>query len=68
MIMWSPDREKRVSMDALCEAFGFEGKGDFNGSMVANEWFNGSKEKVISYCKDDVTRTRKMYQIMNFEF
>lgn len=67
MLMWSQDREKRTSMDSLCRAFGIEGKGDFDGSQVANEWANGSKEKVISYCKDDVERTRKLYKRMTFQ-
>ena len=61
MLMWSPERDMRVSMDKLCKALGISGKGDFDGSMVANEWENGSKEKVISYCCDDVERTRNIY-------
>lgn len=66
MFMWSIDRERRVSMDALCLAFGIDGKDGFDGSMVANEWFNGSKQKVIDYCKDDVMRTRKIYKRLTF--
>lgn len=66
MLMWSSDRERRVSMDALCQALGIDGKDGFDGSMVANEWFNGSKQKVIDYCKDDVMRTRKIYKRLTF--
>lgn len=67
MLMWSSEREKRVSMDKLCKAFGIEGKGDFDGSQVANEWENGSKEKVISYCKADVERTIQIYNRITFK-
>lgn len=66
MLMWSADRERRVSMDALCQALRIDGKNGFDGSMVANEWFNGSKQKVIDYCKDDVMRTRKIYKRLTF--
>jgi len=66
MLMWSPDREKRVGMDKLCKAFGIPGKGDFDGSMVADEWENGSKDKVISYCRDDVLRTREIFKRLTF--
>lgn len=66
MLMWSIDRERRVSLDALCLAFGIDGKDGFDGSMVANEWFNGNKQKVIDYCKDDVMRTREIYKRLTF--
>lgn len=66
MLMWSADRERRVSMDALCLALRVSGKNGFDGSMVANEWLNGSKQKVIDYCKDDVMRTREIYKRLTF--
>jgi predicted PolB exonuclease-like 3'-5' exonuclease len=61
MLMWSNDREKRVSLDKLSKALGIGGKGDFNGSMVAHAWDNGEYEKVIKYCQNDVTLTRNVY-------
>lgn len=67
MLLWSTDKEKRASMDALCKAFGLDGKGDFDGSMVADTW-PADPEKVISYCKDDVIRTRQMYERITFSF
>lgn len=66
MLMWSIDREKRTSMDKLCRAFGIPGKGDFDGSMVADTW-QVDPQKVIDYCKDDVERTRSMYRRMTFQ-
>lgn len=65
MLMWSNDREKRASMDKLCRAFGINGKGDFDGSMVATTWPN-DPQKVIDYCKDDVRRTREIYKRLTF--
>ncbi len=65
MLMWSSDKEKRASMDKLCWAFGIPGKGGFDGSMVADTW-PVDPQKVIDYCKDDVTRTRQMYKRLMF--
>ena len=65
MLMWSSDPHKRGSMDRLCKAFGIPGKGDFDGSMVAETW-PIDPEKVIEYCADDVIRTRHIYKRINF--
>ena len=65
MLMWSADREKRVSMDKLCRAFGIEGKGDMEGSKVAETWA-ADPLKVVDYCVGDVERTREMYKRMTF--
>lgn len=67
MLMWSSDKEKRASMDKLCKAFGIQGKGDFDGSMVADTWPT-DPQKVIDYCADDVRRTRDMFKRMTFDF
>lgn len=61
MLMWSQDREKRVSLDKLCMAFGIPGKDGFDGSMVAETW-NIDPQKVIDYCKADVQKTRDVYR------
>lgn len=65
MLMWSPDREKRASMDKLCKAFGIKGKEGFDGSMVAATW-PVDPQKVIDYCKDDVERVRAIHRRMTF--
>lgn len=65
MLMWNSDREKRASMDKLCRAFGIDGKGDFDGSMVAATWPTDPK-KVVAYCVDDVKRTRQLYKRLTF--
>lgn len=65
MLMWSTDREKRVSLDKLCKAFGIPGKDGFDGSMVAETW-PADPGKVIAYCCDDVQRVRSVYRRMTF--
>jgi 3'-5' exonuclease len=65
MVMWSDNRDKRVSMDKLCKALGIDGKNGFDGSMVAETWPK-DPNKVIEYCKDDVSRARKIYKRMTF--
>ena len=52
-------------MDKLCKAFGIQGKGDFDGSMVAETW-KTDKQKVIDYCADDVARTIQIYNRITF--
>lgn len=66
LLMWSSDPHKRGSMDRLCKAFGIAGKGDFNGSMVADTWPT-EPSKVIEYCMADVERTRQLYKRMTFQ-
>jgi predicted PolB exonuclease-like 3'-5' exonuclease len=61
MLLWSSDSQKRASMEKLCRAFGIAGKGDMDGSKVAETWLT-DPEKVIHYCKKDVVRTREIYR------
>lgn len=65
MLMWSQDKQKRASMDKLCRVLGIAGKGDFDGSMVAETW-PIDPQKVIDYCCDDVRRTREIYKRLTF--
>lgn len=66
MLLWSPDKQKRTSMDKLCRVLGIDGKGDFDGSMVAETW-PVDPQKVIDYCRDDVRRTREIYKRLTFQ-
>lgn len=54
------------SLDAICKAFGIEGKGDMDGSKVYNEYLAGNYQKIIDYCKDDVERVRQLHRRMTF--
>lgn len=61
MVMWAGAKGS-VSMDDLCKILGIEGKGDFDGSMVADAWANGEHQKIADYCSDDVRRTREIHK------
>lgn len=53
-----------ISMDNLCAALGIPGKDDMDGSMVAEAWANGEYERIASYCRSDIERTRAIHRKM----
>jgi DNA polymerase elongation subunit (family B) len=61
MTAWAGARGT-ISMDRLCEAFGIEGKGDFDGSQVAEAWAKGEHDRIAAYCAEDVKRTREIWR------
>lgn len=65
MTRW--DAKNRTSMDKLCRALGFDGKGDINGAMVWDFVRDGRIAEVAEYCKGDITRTRQLYRRMTFQ-
>lgn len=58
----------RISMDRLCDALGMDGKGDIDGSMVADLWANGEHARIAEYCRADVGRTRAIHRRMMVAF
>ena len=63
MTLW--DSKKMVGMDSLCSVLGIPGKGDMDGSQVAEVW-KTDPSKVIEYCRGDVNRTRQIYKRLTF--
>lgn len=61
MTAWSGARGS-ISMDNLAKALGIEGKGDFDGSMVAEAWANGEHQRIADYCVSDVEITRAIFR------
>jgi hypothetical protein len=53
-----------ISMDNLCLALGIDGKGDVDGSMVAQMFADGKHKEIAQYCRDDVERTRAIHRRM----
>ncbi len=51
-----------ISQDNLAKALGLNGKGDFDGSMVAEAWANGEHAKIADYCRSDVETVRAIYR------
>lgn len=63
MVAWA-GAKGTISLDALCFSLGLEGKGDVDGSMVAQMWADGKHDEIGSYCRDDVARVRRVHQKM----
>jgi len=57
-----------IGMDRLCEALGLEGKGEVDGSMVADLFDAGDHGKIADYCRADVERTRAIHRRMMVAF
>lgn len=67
MTAWAGARDT-ISMDNLCLALGLEGKGDVDGSMVAQMFADGKHEAIAAYCRDDVAKTREIHRKMMVAF
>lgn len=61
MTAWAGARGT-IGQDRLAGALGMEGKGDFDGSMVAAAWANAEHERIASYCKRDIETIRNIHQ------
>jgi len=67
MVMWNPDRDKKISLHKLCLALGIESPKDMNdmdGSQIAYLWAKREYEKILAYGTDDVEQMRKCYRKM----
>lgn len=65
MVMWNPNREKRVSLDRLCKILGVPTpKGDMDGSKVAEAAAAWEWDRIAEYCRKDVEATRECYRRM----
>lgn len=61
MSMWAGGGN-RISLDDLCAALGIQGKGGFDGSMVAAAWANSEHDTIAEYCKADVEAVRAVHR------
>lgn len=61
MTAWAGGRDF-IKQNELCNILGIEGKGDFDGSMVAEAWARGEHEKIMEYCPDDVRQVREIHK------
>lgn len=68
MLMWNPEREKRIKLDTLCEVLGVPtSKGEMDGSKVYDAYKAGEFEKIATYCAADVEATRAVFKRLAFE-
>ena len=56
----------KSSLNALCNGFGFAGKGDLDGSKIFDAWLDGRYAEIAEYNKDDVNKCRLIYRKLNF--
>lgn len=61
MTAWAGPRGT-IGQDRLAKALGMKGKGDFDGSMVAEAWVNGEHEKIAAYCRNDIDVVREIHR------
>lgn len=67
MMMWNPDRDRRISLDRLCKALDVPTPKDgMDGSMVWDYVRAGRLEEIATYCRGDVEATRACYRRMMF--
>lgn len=67
MLMWNPDRDKRVSLDRLCRILGVPSpKTEMDGSKVWEYYKEGRIEEIRSYCAGDIVSTRMCHRKMMF--
>lgn len=67
MTAWAGSRDT-ISMDNLSFALGLTGKGEIDGSMVAQMYADGLHEEIAEYCREDVDRTRAIHRKMQVAF
>jgi DNA polymerase elongation subunit (family B) len=67
MTAWAGAKDS-ISMDNLCAALGLEGKGDVDGSMVAQMFAEGKHAEIAQYCREDIERTRAIHRKMMVAF
>ena len=64
MLLWSHDREKRISSDKLCRLLGIPSpKADgMDGAQVWPLWQAGERQKIADYCLADCRAALAVYQ------
>lgn len=67
MLMWNPEREKRIKLDTLCKVLGVPtSKGEMDGSKVWETYQAGEYEKIATYCAADVEAARAVFRRLSF--
>jgi hypothetical protein len=63
MTLWSPDRDKRISLDRLCRLLGIPSPkaGGMDGSQVYGLWQAGELGKIADYCLADCRAALECY-------
>lgn len=66
MLLWSPEREGRISLDKLCRVLGVPSPkaGGFTGADVWPAYQRGELDKIQQYALADVVATRECFRRM----
>jgi 3'-5' exonuclease len=66
MLMWSPDRDKRISLDKLCRVLGVASPkaSGFTGADVWPAYQAGRIDDIVTYALADVVATRECWRRM----
>ena len=68
LVEWKGSGSGVGKLGSICEALGFEGKGDIDGSQVWDYVKEGRvKDIVVKYCEADVYKARNLYKAMTFQ-
>lgn len=67
MTVWAGAKDT-ISLDNLCKVLGLPGKGDIDGSMVADMWKRQQFDAIAEYCCADVERVRDVHRKMQVAF
>lgn len=65
MLMWSPDRDRRISLAKLCRVLGVDSpKTDLDGSQIWPAYQAGEFERIRAYAIADVVAVRECHRCM----
>ncbi len=67
MAVWAGAKDT-ISLDNLCKVLGLPGKGDIDGSMIADMWKRQQFDAIAEYCRGDVERVRNVHRRMQLAF
>lgn len=67
MLMWNPERDKKISLDKLCRILGIESpKRNMTGADVWHAYKEGRLDDIAEYCRGDVNAMRACYERLTF--
>lgn len=66
LLAWSPDRDRRISLDKLCRVLGVKSPkaSGFTGADVWPAYQAGKIDQIVEYALDDVVATRECWRKM----
>lgn len=67
MLMWNPERDKKISLDKLCRILGIESpKQNMTGADVWDAYKEGRLDDIAEYCRGDVNAMRACHARLTF--